>query len=174
MTNTDPGEGSPLANDNFIAVYGQTGLLDLFYPVGCFFETTDDSFDPNVAWGGVWVEDTSGQVLVAESSGVGTAGTTGGSVNHRHDFAIGMHAYYGGVIDDEWVSGANGSGAYSYSQGIYSKQASSGGRSSTKRNDRMNTTMVAYDEYCRRSVGDTDIASSYPPYTVVKRWHRTA
>lgn len=25
------------------------------YPVGAYFETSDDDFDPNNAWGGVWV-----------------------------------------------------------------------------------------------------------------------
>lgn len=174
MTNTDPGEGSPLANDNYIGVYGGKSLLDLFYPVGCFFETTDGNFDPNVAWGGVWEEDTSGQVLVAESADVGDAGDTGGDINHRHDFCIGMHAYYGGVIDDDWCTGVNGSGAYSYSQNTFSKRREWSGGCNTKRNDRMNTTAISYSETCRRSWGDTDLASSYPPYTVVKRWHRTA
>lgn len=58
MTNIDPGEGAPLSSDNFLAVYGQTGLLDLFYPVGSYYKTTNTSFDPNVFWGGVWEEDT--------------------------------------------------------------------------------------------------------------------
>ena len=58
MSNTDPGEGSSLANDNYLAVYGGASILDIFYPVGSFYKTADLSFDPNVSWGGVWVEDT--------------------------------------------------------------------------------------------------------------------
>ena len=174
MTNVDPGEGSTLGEDRYLAVYGQTGLLDLFYPVGCFFETTDVNFDPNVTWGGVWEEDTAGQVLVAEDVNVGNAGDTGGNEEHRHDFCIGMHAYYGGMVDDDWVTGVNGSGAYSYAENTFSKRKLWEGSAATHRNDRMNTTIVSYNETCRRSWGDTDLASSYPPYTVVKRWHRTA
>ena len=37
-----------------------SGLLDTFYPVGCYFETSDSTFDPNVSWGGTWVLENSG------------------------------------------------------------------------------------------------------------------
>lgn len=33
-------------------------ILDC-YPVGSYYETSDTTFDPNIAWGGTWVEDTS-------------------------------------------------------------------------------------------------------------------
>lgn len=29
-------------------------LLDVFYPIGSFYETTNSSFDPNTEWGGTW------------------------------------------------------------------------------------------------------------------------
>lgn len=29
--------------------------IDLFYPVGAYFETSDSTFDPNIKWGGTWV-----------------------------------------------------------------------------------------------------------------------
>ena len=48
MTNTDPGEGASLQSDNYVAVYGQKSLLDMFYPIGTYYETSDISFDPNV------------------------------------------------------------------------------------------------------------------------------
>ena len=28
-----------------------SGLLDLFYPIGSYYETSDPDFDPNVEWG---------------------------------------------------------------------------------------------------------------------------
>ena len=31
--------------------------IDLFYPVGAYFETSDSTFDPNVKWGGTWISD---------------------------------------------------------------------------------------------------------------------
>ena len=30
-------------------------LLESFYPVGSYYETSDTSFDPNIMWGGTWV-----------------------------------------------------------------------------------------------------------------------
>lgn len=55
-------------------------MLNLFYPVGSYYETSDTSFNPNTAWGGTWVEDTAGRVLVATDTGTfDTVGNTGGA-----------------------------------------------------------------------------------------------
>lgn len=40
------------------------GLLDVFYPVGSYYETSDVTFVPDVKWGGTWVMDTKGYVTV--------------------------------------------------------------------------------------------------------------
>lgn len=74
MTGVDPGEGSPLQDGNYIAVYGQTSLLDMFYPVGTHYITDNDDFDPNATWGGVWEVVSSGRVLQGadNSHAVGT------------------------------------------------------------------------------------------------------
>lgn len=32
----------------------QLQAMELFYPVGSYFETSDSTFDPNVEWGGTW------------------------------------------------------------------------------------------------------------------------
>ena len=37
-----------------------------FYPVGSYYETSDDSFDPNIAWGGTWERETAGYVHLAK------------------------------------------------------------------------------------------------------------
>lgn len=42
-----------------------TLLLDLFHPVGMYFETKDASFNPNTAWGGTWVLEQEGLVHVS-------------------------------------------------------------------------------------------------------------
>ncbi len=39
-------------------------IIDLLFPVGCFFETTNIDFDPNISWGGTWIQDTKGYVTV--------------------------------------------------------------------------------------------------------------
>lgn len=43
-------------------------LVNIFYPVGSYYETSDNQFDPNNAWGGTWELDLSGTVLVSKSS----------------------------------------------------------------------------------------------------------
>ena len=40
-------------------------LIDFFYPVGSYYETSDINFNPNITWGGTWKEDSAGRVLVA-------------------------------------------------------------------------------------------------------------
>lgn len=36
-------------------------LWESIYPVGSYYETSDSDFDPNLAWGGDWEEDTPGR-----------------------------------------------------------------------------------------------------------------
>lgn len=40
-------------------------LLDIFYPVGTYYETSNSNFNPNEEWGGTWVEDTKGLTTVS-------------------------------------------------------------------------------------------------------------
>lgn len=39
-------------------------IIDKIYPVGSYFETSDETFDPNISWGGYWIKDTDGLVTV--------------------------------------------------------------------------------------------------------------
>lgn len=43
-------------------------LVDLIYPVGIYVEISDIDFDPNNSWGGTWVLENDGTVLVSKSS----------------------------------------------------------------------------------------------------------
>lgn len=58
-------------------------LLDLFHPVGEYYETSNVEFNPNDEWGGTWVEDTAGKTTVAKDNGTfKTLGDTIGSETH--------------------------------------------------------------------------------------------
>lgn len=60
----------------------QQSFIDIFYPVGSYYETSDTTFDPNTAWGGTWVKDSAGKVTVAqdtEDTAFDTIGDTGGT-----------------------------------------------------------------------------------------------
>ena len=49
-------------------------LLDLYYPVGSYYETSDTSFDPNAEWGGTWILEAAGQVHVSAGTGYSVNG----------------------------------------------------------------------------------------------------
>ena len=58
-------------------------LIDLFHPVGEYYETSNIDFNPNTEWGGTWVEDTAGKVTVAKDNGTfKTLGDAVGSETH--------------------------------------------------------------------------------------------
>lgn len=61
-----PDTTTPLNSTNLNNM--QKLLVDLIYPVGTYYDTSDIDFDPNTAWGGTWVLDQSGTVLVSKSS----------------------------------------------------------------------------------------------------------
>lgn len=43
-------------------------FIDVLYPVGCYFSTSDEDFNPNNSWGGTWTLLGEGKVLISGSS----------------------------------------------------------------------------------------------------------
>lgn len=94
-----------------------SGLLDFFYPVGSYYETSNTSFDPNTSWGGTWELETEGQVHVSGSangtyqvSGALTNATDGGAstvkltdaqVAHGHTFTNPAYQATGGAVTNK-------------------------------------------------------------------------
>ena len=76
------------------SVNGQTGdvtvtersvkqLIDIIYPVGTYYETTDNTFNPNTAWAGTtWQKIADGRVLIA-GGGDYTVGSNYGEKTHK-------------------------------------------------------------------------------------------
>lgn len=160
VTNVDPGEGSPLAENHFVAVYGtNSGLLDLFYPVGSYYETSNTNFNPNTAWGGTWVEDTSGRVTVAYSNGdtnFGIVSATGGEKTHTLTTTEIPSHYH--------IIGGAGSALWIQQDGYGNVNTGS-----TTLANRANIVSSTTNE-----VGGSQAHNNLQPYVVVKRWHRTA
>lgn len=130
-------------------------MLNMFYPVGSYYETSDTAFDPNVAWGGTWLEDTSGLILVASDTGTfSTVGDTGGEETHTltvnempaHKHTLTFHVATGGDID-------SGKGVPYMGNGNNTVGGDASGVSNT---------------------GGGLAHNNLQPYIVVKRWHRTA
>lgn len=72
--------GTGIQNVSNVLSIKQSDLLNLFYPVGTIYESTDNSFNPNNAWGGTW-EKIEGRFLLGSSSSY-TIGNTGGEATH--------------------------------------------------------------------------------------------
>lgn len=150
------------------------GILDMFYPVGSYYETSDTSFNPNTAWGGTWELETAGQVHVSSGTGYTVSGATtnttdGGSPyiqEHTHAFTqpkIPNHHHSMGNI---WSNGTGSSQAYQYSNSralMTRSTATDGGGGSC--------TGGAVGAVSGATTGN---AGNMPPYIVVNRWHRTA
>ena len=138
-------------------------IFDIFYPVGSYYETSDTSFDPNVAWGGTWVLETEGQVHVSGSangtyqvSGALTDTTDGGEATHT-------------LGTDEMPSHyhAQRAGGYTYTDSN-GQGASTAGGQPTWGGSYTGKTVWTFN------TGGGQAHENMPPYIVVNRWHRTA
>lgn len=124
-----------------------SSLIDVFYPVGSYYETSDTTFDPNVSWGGTWAEDSDGRVTVAMDNGTfATVGNTGGEETHTLTVAeMPKHSHNLG-----------------YGTNLGSGSDSNPNYSTTKRSNQTG------------QAGGDGAHNNLQPYIVVKRWHRTA
>lgn len=129
-------------------------FIDIVYPVGSYYETSDTSFNPNTAWGGTWVEDSKGRVTVGQDTNdtsFDTIGETGGEKthtlttnempSHNHGFSEALAKWYAGADD------------------------MLGGNYDTRTNGYLTAT---------NNAGGGQAHNNLQPYIVVKRWHRTA
>ena len=125
-------------------------VLDLFYPVGTYYETSNTSFDPNVSWGGTWVEDSAGRVTVAKDTGTfATVSDTGGEEKHT-------------LTVDEMPS--HNHTAYLYGGTLPSAAG------------RLQFNTGAGQEFSGsiKTAGGGLSHNNLQPYVVIRRWHRTA
>lgn len=88
-------------------------MLDVFYPVGSYYETSDADFDPNYEWGGTWELEESGQVHVSAGTGY-QIGDSGGQKDaiipyHNHGFTPPTFNSSGGSTSGK-ATGSTGAG----------------------------------------------------------------
>ena len=133
------------------------GLIDLVYPVGSYYETSNSSFDPNVSWGGTWNKtDSVGYVTVAATEGsmndnvvVLEVGSTTGEVSHVLTQAE-MPAHLHSTETLAWTS----SGGFWIGSG--------------------NGTTVDFSNIESSATGQQQAHNNVQPSLGVWRWHRTA
>lgn len=146
----DPRTALPQLEKRFNARFD--GLLDFFYPVGCFFETSDTEFNPNKAWGGKWELESEGLVHIGAGQSY-TAGDTGGTPTVTLDVTqIPSHSHgyqkpvlmYGVGGNMSWGSATDTNAKGSDQWGYWGVENAGGGGSH----------------------------NNMQPYVVVNRWHR--
>lgn len=95
VNNVTPVGGAVNINIGVSSVNGMTGavtitersvkqLIDIIYPVGSYYETTNANFNPNTAWSGTtWTRISDGRALIAGGGSSGyTVGSTYGEKTH--------------------------------------------------------------------------------------------
>ena len=151
-----------------VAGEGQQLLVDLFYPVGTYYETSIESFDPNISWGGTWIQDTKGLTTSGayESTDIEegnsklflSIGQTTGEVNHTltvSELAKHKHPHKLIATSLNDVSGNVNEAGY-------------------QTNIMNNYNMVIYSEGYGFETGRSEAHNNTQPTIGVIRWHRIA
>ena len=162
-----------------------SGLIDMFYPVGSYYETSDTTFDPNVSWGGTWSLETEGLVHIGGGQNY-TVGDTGGEATHvltsdempSHTHTQNQHRHeppsstYDAFMVYNYTATSAGLGETRVSQ------ATSGSRyaptSTNSSFDASYAGVTGYATATNQNTGGGLAHENMQPYIVVNRWHRTA
>lgn len=143
-------------------------ILNHVYPVGSYYETSDENFDPNVSWVGTWHLEIEGQVHV--SSGVNypivgalTNASDGGEAKHTltvnempsHTHIQNQHRH---SMTDLFSGGSGGSNA---------RYVTTSSRTNT-------TKYTQYTTPTNQNTGGGAAHNNMQPYIAVNRWHRVA
>lgn len=168
-----------------------TRILDMFYPIGSYYETSDGSFDPAATWGGTWVLESAGLVHVSAGTGY-TIGATGGTPDavvpaHTHPFrnptisrTTNVGVSVSGGAHNHTYQYANrasfkesGSGTVHYQHSGYTA-TNTGGTGTHTHSVSVTQPTFSASGGAVQSAGVDGTGANMPPYVVVNRWHRTA
>lgn len=181
---------------------GMTDILDIFYPVGSYYETSDTTFDPNTSWGGTWVLETGGQVHVSSGTEMasGTAyivyGANRGSQSQGVSDggsripALLQHTHSAGTLEGSTPTLTASDNTFMYSTSAITKYdgkfSSSGGDYQYIRQKVSDSGTIGRKAPSISSgkkvkisgdTGETGTQSTggnMQPYIVINRWHRSA
>ena len=177
--------GTDNPNVNYMIIDGISGaLLDCFYPVGSYYETSNTSFDPNVSFGGTWVLETEGLVHVSSGSNYAVTSNAkdGGeaNINLQHNHTVNNHSHTLGAGYAMFDASLAGWMTFRY------KSVGSWTPNWRRTFSTPSAQTVVADTDAISLGGRTDDAnpstdnklsttqSVMQPYKIVNRWHRTA
>lgn len=143
-----------------------TKLLDLIFPVGSYYETSDIDFNPNTSWGGIWTQDTIGYVTVG-------ADTVGDSELEKHNLpSLNVGITYGEMEHtltvDEMPSHRHLMTSWQY----YNNGTAATGRKVAKTIDEADYNGSSTEPIAPTGGGQSH--NNMQPSIGVIRWHRTA
>lgn len=145
-------------------------LIDLFYPIGTYYETSNTSFNPNKEWGGTWKEDSNGLFLMAKNSNYPTIGATGGITNYTPSGSISGTSISMEQLPSQVLVRVNATHSENYGNNNWE-----GPRTGWGNYPIMNCPGCfghSGQPHYHTFTGTTK--NILPPYVVIKRWHRTA
>jgi len=158
------------------ATKGLVNIRDIFnmiYPVGSIYMSVN-SVNPSSAFGGTWVSWGSGRVPVgvdASDYNFNSVEKTGGSSEHRHDWRIALHWFYGEAGGEgAW----NSTGAYVYSGNRYDGWARELDSLPVIVNANTSEAHKTINAGGKFSQGDTSATSTLQPYITCYMWKRIA
>lgn len=182
--------------DDFSDSLDIDSMIDVFYPVGSYYETSNTAFDPNTSWGGTWVLEMAGQVHVSAGTGYSVSGANGADgvgtsdggspyiQAHTHGFTNPSvpnhtHAISGKYFVYSDNSAANNVNITISSSGT-SRKVDAGTNSSSNVFHHAGATSAT--GACTTTGGSVGAVSgvttgnkgNMQPFIVVNRWHRTA
>ena len=161
---------SPVTNIRSIFNDNGISLLDIFYPVGSYYETSNKNFNPNTSWGGTWEQDTIGLVTAGAVPDSGSytvhgslylkVGDWKGDVSHYHKLPSGFYKGTAGtdykIWDSDWGAAPKS----------HTKPVKVGNWRYPNPNTAGSTNTCTQDT--------SDWGNNVQPTIGVIRWHRTA
>lgn len=164
------------------------GMLDFFYPVGSYYETSDTDFDPNVKWGGTWELELAGMVHVSAGTGYTVSGANtntkdGGNATETLALTqIPSHNHNSRTVSGWFNIRGNSTSAVmilSVSGGVVTRKdvTWSGSHSHVDMPSGTNPnyeTVTINATHTHDAQGGGQAHNNMQPYIIVNRWHRTA
>lgn len=167
-------------------------LVDFFYPIGSYYETTDTDFDPNTTWGGTWELEAEGLVHISAGENYAVsvndkdggasqitytpAGTNSGGAVQSHTLTVAempSHTHASRIT----VTYNGNAGNYRSSFATNSNWWNNGaGGYDTNNNVRSTGGGKGHShEFTPPTfTGEEATLDNMQPYKIVNRWHRTA
>lgn len=135
-------------------------LVDLIYPVGTYYHTSDINFDPNTAWGGTWILENDGTTLASKSNVAGSK----------------FNADIGTVVgEEENTLAINNIPPHKHSMYVYNPGATetaSGGSGVLA--DATSPFKTFWAQLQMDNTGGGQPHNNVQPSKIANRWHRTA